>query len=573
MAEFKIIRIQVARDSAADWTTNNPTLHSGEFGYEEDTGKLKIGDGSTAWTSLGYLDSGIGGGGYTQEEIQDIVNALIIDGTGITKTYNDASNTLTIALTGESYTTAEQTKLSNIEDNAEVNKTVTEIISDIDTELGTTEWKSKLTQEEVQDYMATALTGGSQTNISVTYNDANNVFDFFVSAGGGGGNLTQEEVEDIVDGLIVNGTGISKVYDDVTGVLTIGLSGEVFTTSEKNKLLTVESGAAPDQTAAEVPIADTGNYYFSTNVEDALQEVFSEKSGKAENNTYTANNIFNSTVSIGSQGFYQGTNEGVSGRRWFFQKDQSTDKFLFGYQDSAATTYAGAYTTLYTFDDSGTPVAATDLVTKDYADSTYGPGSGDVTKVGTPADNQIGVWTGDGTIEGDSNLTFNGTTLDITGNITISGTVDGRDLAADGAITDLAIVSDVTGVTGADAVTNLMTLTQSEYDAIGSPDASTLYWITDAADYSTPTSSTATAIDMGYWGGNYVSMASANAATTYTTTNPQLGGWAKVRINAASQPSVTGATLITGSTFATSTDMYMYVTYNGSVTEYWFEAI
>jgi hypothetical protein len=37
-------------------------------------------------------------------------------------------------------------------------------------------------------------------------------------------------------------------------------------------------------------------------------------------------------------------------------------------------------------------------------------GSGDVTKVGTPVDNQIGVWTGNGTIEGDTALTFNTTT-------------------------------------------------------------------------------------------------------------------------------------------------------------------
>lgn len=39
-----------------------------------------------------------------------------------------------------------------------------------------------------------------------------------------------------------------------------------------------------------------------------------------------------------------------------------------------------------------------------------GGGSGDVTKVGTPADNQIGVWTGNGTIEGDSALTFDTST-------------------------------------------------------------------------------------------------------------------------------------------------------------------
>lgn len=40
------------------------------------------------------------------------------------------------------------------------------------------------------------------------------------------------------------------------------------------------------------------------------------------------------------------------------------------------------------------------------------------------------------------------------------------------------VKSDPTGVTGADAVTNIMSLTQAEYDAIGTPNASTLYVIT-----------------------------------------------------------------------------------------------
>lgn len=38
-------------------------------------------------------------------------------------------------------------------------------------------------------------------------------------------------------------------------------------------------------------------------------------------------------------------------------------------------------------------------------------GGGDVFKVGTPADNQVAVWTGDGTIEGTAALTFNTSTL------------------------------------------------------------------------------------------------------------------------------------------------------------------
>jgi len=42
-------------DTAANWTGENPTLLSGELGFESDTGKAKLGDGSTAWNSLGYL--------------------------------------------------------------------------------------------------------------------------------------------------------------------------------------------------------------------------------------------------------------------------------------------------------------------------------------------------------------------------------------------------------------------------------------------------------------------------------------------------------------------------------------
>jgi hypothetical protein len=53
-----VTQIQIRRGTAAQWTSANPTLSSGEFGYETDTGKFKIGDGSTAWNSLGYKASG-----------------------------------------------------------------------------------------------------------------------------------------------------------------------------------------------------------------------------------------------------------------------------------------------------------------------------------------------------------------------------------------------------------------------------------------------------------------------------------------------------------------------------------
>ena len=45
---------QQRRDTAANWTFNNPTLLAGELAYETDTGKWKVGTGSAAWTALSY---------------------------------------------------------------------------------------------------------------------------------------------------------------------------------------------------------------------------------------------------------------------------------------------------------------------------------------------------------------------------------------------------------------------------------------------------------------------------------------------------------------------------------------
>ena len=43
------------RDTASNWTSNNTVLLAGEIGWETDTRKIKIGDGTTAWQSLDYL--------------------------------------------------------------------------------------------------------------------------------------------------------------------------------------------------------------------------------------------------------------------------------------------------------------------------------------------------------------------------------------------------------------------------------------------------------------------------------------------------------------------------------------
>jgi len=51
------IRIQLRRDTAANWTSANPVLRAGEFGVETDTLKVKVGNGTSTWTQISsYLN-------------------------------------------------------------------------------------------------------------------------------------------------------------------------------------------------------------------------------------------------------------------------------------------------------------------------------------------------------------------------------------------------------------------------------------------------------------------------------------------------------------------------------------
>jgi hypothetical protein len=51
-------QIQIRRGTAAEWTAANSILAAGELAVESDTNKMKVGNGSTAWTSLAYAPIG-----------------------------------------------------------------------------------------------------------------------------------------------------------------------------------------------------------------------------------------------------------------------------------------------------------------------------------------------------------------------------------------------------------------------------------------------------------------------------------------------------------------------------------
>ena len=71
------VQIQTRNGTAAQWTSANPTLMVGEIGAETDTGRFKIGNGSTAWNSLTYAASAKWQGAYsagTAYVVNDVVS-------------------------------------------------------------------------------------------------------------------------------------------------------------------------------------------------------------------------------------------------------------------------------------------------------------------------------------------------------------------------------------------------------------------------------------------------------------------------------------------------------------------
>ena len=92
-----VTQIQVRRGTASSWTSANPTLAAGEWGLETDTGKVKIGDGTTAWNSEPY----IGAGDVTLTGTQTLTNKTLTAPI-ITLATNAQAASYTLVLTDQS---------------------------------------------------------------------------------------------------------------------------------------------------------------------------------------------------------------------------------------------------------------------------------------------------------------------------------------------------------------------------------------------------------------------------------------------------------------------------------------
>lgn len=125
------LRYQIRRDTAANWTSANPVLRSGELGLETDTYKLKAGDGTSAWSALGYL-GGSGSGAATWGSITGTLSSQTDLQTALDAKANLAGAAFTGAITTTSTVdgrdvSVDGAKLDGIEPNATADQTAADI--------------------------------------------------------------------------------------------------------------------------------------------------------------------------------------------------------------------------------------------------------------------------------------------------------------------------------------------------------------------------------------------------------------------------------------------------------------
>jgi hypothetical protein len=112
-------RMQQRRGSAAQWTAANPVLAAGEIGFETDTSKFKMGNGTSTWSQLVYfanateltnaINSVVGMAPETLNTLSEISDALG-DNPDFLSLYATNSRVDGIVLNGQSVTTNAITK-------------------------------------------------------------------------------------------------------------------------------------------------------------------------------------------------------------------------------------------------------------------------------------------------------------------------------------------------------------------------------------------------------------------------------------------------------------------------------
>jgi hypothetical protein len=221
------IRIQLRRDTAANWVSSNPVLRQGEIGIETDTLQMKLGNGTSTWTQItAYMnlvpDGNLTIGDYVM--VNDIGASLGVVGLDNNKNaLIPGSSIIVEGTTDNSF----ETTLTVIDPTAD--RTITfknadgtvAFVADIPTTtdaLAEGSTNKYFSDERAQDAVANSLATGTHTNITVTYNDAANSLSLAAAPG-----YVDEQAVDAVAAALAAGThtNISVSYNDAGNAISL----------------------------------------------------------------------------------------------------------------------------------------------------------------------------------------------------------------------------------------------------------------------------------------------------------------------------------------------------------------
>jgi len=310
------IRIQLRRDIAANWTSANPILRAGEIGVETDTQRIKIGDGSAAWSTRPYIN-------VLPSELtelsQDAVNQALTAGNGITKVYDDNANTLTISVDTSviANKTYVDTAVSNLIDAAPalldtLNELAAAIgddanfVTTITSNIATAKSQAISTSNSYTDTREAAEVIARNAAILVAINALT------TSDIEEGSNLyfTAERAQDAANDALVAGNGITKVYDDAANTITLSITNSVIEEAAQdavNTALVAGNGITKvyDDTANTITLSVTDSVIAEA-AQDAVNDAF--VAGVALTKTYSDSlntltvDLDNTAVTAGSYG-------------------------------------------------------------------------------------------------------------------------------------------------------------------------------------------------------------------------------------------------------------------------------
>ena len=373
-------------------------------------------------------------------------------------------------------------------------------------------------EETIRDTIGAMLTGNTETDITVTHDDANDKINFVVSvsasnlptsidatkiANGNVSNAEFETLDGVTSGIQSQiDTKLAKGGDTMTGVLAMG--NNAITTSstvdgrdlgtDGAKLDGIESGATADQTASEirtlVDSATDSNVFTdadhtklnaieaSATADQTDAEIRAAVEAASDSNVFTDADHSKLDGIEASADVTDATNVTAAGA--LMDSELADIAAVKGINQALTTTSSPTFAGI-TGPLTGNASTASALGTArtinlggEVTGSASFDGSQDITITGTIAANSIGInelalndgsngqfiqTDGAGTItfasavgssvinnsaanrittvnanttdfDAESNLTFDGSTLAVTGDITVSGTVDGADVAA-----------------------------------------------------------------------------------------------------------------------------------------------